>query len=179
MPGSPAGRASSGGGAGSSAAAGASSAGSTVVAGSSAGGAPTSPPADGWANSLRCPGPKASCSWRATSSGSAPCWRLSSRCSRMASSSSPIATSFPFSLLRLHGAVLPRTLRLIQRGVRGGHQTRLVGRLGAGQRRGAEGGGHLEAAVAVEQRQLERLDPLADALGEAVGAGQVGLRQRD
>ena len=47
----------------------------------------------------RCPsaapraagGPSASCSWRATSEGSAPWRRLSSRCSRMASSSSPIA----------------------------------------------------------------------------------------
>ena len=33
--------------------------------------------------------------------------------------------------------------------------------------------------VAVEQRQLERLDPLPDALGEAVRAVEVGLRQRD
>ena len=41
--------------------------------------------------SPRRAGPSASCSWRATSPGSAPWRRLSSRCSRMASSSSPMA----------------------------------------------------------------------------------------
>ena len=36
----------------------------------------------------------------------------------------------------------------------------------------------LSVPVAVGQRQLERLDPPADALGELVGALEVGQRQR-
>ena len=49
-----------------------------------------------------------------------------------------------------------------------------------GQRRGAERRRHAQhAVVAVGQRQLERLDPPPDALGELVGALEVGLRQRD
>ena len=42
------------------------------------------------ASSPRRAGPRASCSWRITSLGSAPPRRLSSRCSRMASSSNPM-----------------------------------------------------------------------------------------
>ena len=50
------------------------------------------------ANSPRCGGPSASCSRRATSSASAPRRRLSSRCSRMASSSNPICCLKPTPL---------------------------------------------------------------------------------
>ena len=41
-------------------------------------------------------GPSASASWRSTSSSGTPCWRFSSRCSRMASSRTPIGAE-PYS----------------------------------------------------------------------------------
>src|ERR1019366_1914944 len=56
---------------------------------------------------IGCPrvtGANASCSSRATSAGSAPRRRFSSRCSRIASSSSPIA----HSLTRLHHLDFPK-----------------------------------------------------------------------
>ena len=60
---------------------------------------------------VRRAGPSASCSRRATSAASAPWRRLSSRCSRMASSSSPIS---PDSLPGGDDLVLPGALGLVE-----------------------------------------------------------------
>ena len=49
----------------------------------------------------------------------------------------------------------------------------------AGERRHAEAGGHAQDAVAVEQRQRQLLDPCAHALGQVVGAVEVGAGEDD
>src|SRR5215217_4619173 len=147
---------------------------SALPAATAAGSSPS-----GCANSARCgEAPSASRSWRWTSSGSAPCRRLSSRCSRMASSSSPMPRLR--RLLGPDGAVLTGPLRTVQRGVRGRDQGVLaVARGRRGERGSAERGGHLERAVALQQRQVERLDPPPDALRELEGTVEIGLGQRD
>ena len=94
------------------------STGSGASCGSAGASSPASPA--GFANSPRTGAPSASRSWRETSSGSAPWRRLSSRCSRMASSSSPMPR-----LERLLGpdrTVLPGPLGAVQGGVRRGDQ---------------------------------------------------------
>src|SRR5919198_2203853 len=78
-----------------------------------------------------------------------------------------------------HRAVLPGALGLVERMVGGGHQRVLVGVVGSGERGDAERGGDLERPLARGQRQLEVLDRAPDALGELVGALEVGLRERD
>ena len=66
-------------------------------------------------------------------------------------------------------------LRLVERGVGGGDESVLVDVGGARQRGGAERRRHAQRSRAVEQRQLEVLDPAPDALRELVCALQPGL----
>src|SRR4051794_21983526 len=153
---------------------GATSSSSTASIGSSAMGAS--------ATGSRLAGPSASCSRRATSPGSAPWRRLSSRWSLIASSRSPMArhtlAAAPASLhlrrgLCPHGAILARALGTVQRLVgRGDEPADVLG--GTGQRRDAEARGDARVAAPPQQRQDELLDPRPHALGEIVGALEVG-----
>src|SRR4051812_22684298 len=134
--------------------------------------------ASGSAAGCRRAGPSASASCRASSSSVAPRRRLSSRCSRMASSRIPTAGTLPLCGYRVPPAygVLPAALGAVERGVRLGDQRLLVLRA-LGHRRDAEARGDRQRLVSVQALDAELLDGLAHALGGQLRALQIGLGQ--